>query len=207
MSSSSPTIRTKTILIAVGGPTCSGKTSLVKHLCKILPEGDSFIVHQDDFAPVSPIIPPSSCFSTRYDTCSPSKADRRSRSYRVRSPGWQPEADLPFHPDHPEWQDWDHPPTAIQWKQFHRSLVYSKMHAEPSPEVQSHDHLNVQKDQVGVKDEIVLGWKERFEGLKKELEQEYGERVVFGFVDGFLLFWDEVSRLSPHGLRRFLNLR
>lgn len=45
--------RTKTILIAVGGPTCSGKTSLVKHLCKILPEGDSFIVHQDDFAPVS----------------------------------------------------------------------------------------------------------------------------------------------------------
>jgi nicotinamide/nicotinate riboside kinase len=45
--------RTKTILIAVGGPTCSGKTSLVKQLCQILPEGDSFIVHQDDFAPVS----------------------------------------------------------------------------------------------------------------------------------------------------------
>jgi nicotinamide/nicotinate riboside kinase len=46
------TPRTKTILIAVGGPTCSGKTSLVKQLCQILPEGDSFIVHQDDFAPV-----------------------------------------------------------------------------------------------------------------------------------------------------------
>lgn len=60
----------------------------------------------------------------------------------------------------------------------------------------SHDHLNVSKDQVGVSEDVSAGWKERFIGLKKELEEEFGERVVFGFVDGFLLFWDEVSLLS-----------
>lgn len=43
----------KTILIGVGGPTCSGKTLLSKAIIKSLPEGDAFIVHQDDFAPVS----------------------------------------------------------------------------------------------------------------------------------------------------------
>ncbi|KAH8084197.1 hypothetical protein HD553DRAFT_312324 [Filobasidium floriforme] len=157
------TPRTKTILIAVGGPTCSGKTSLVKQLCQILPEGDSFIVHQDDFAP--------------------------------------PEAQLPYHPDHPEWQDWDHPPTAILWPEFQRALLHSKAHGEPSPEVQSHDHLNVQseeeKKKVTVRDEAAGVWRERFAGLKKELEAEAegGERVVFGFVDGFLLYWDE--RCNP----------
>lgn len=50
---SSSEAETKTLLIAIGGPTCSGKTSLVKHIQSVLPDGDSFIIHQDDFAPVS----------------------------------------------------------------------------------------------------------------------------------------------------------
>jgi len=40
----------KVVLIGVGGATCSGKTTLAKHLRQILP--GSFIIHQDDFAPV-----------------------------------------------------------------------------------------------------------------------------------------------------------
>ncbi|GHJ84679.1 hypothetical protein NliqN6_1081 [Naganishia liquefaciens] len=39
----------KAILIAVGGATCSGKTTLAKKLQKALP--NNFIIHQDDFAP------------------------------------------------------------------------------------------------------------------------------------------------------------
>ncbi|KAF8633633.1 hypothetical protein AX15_001322 [Amanita polypyramis BW_CC] len=39
----------RVILIGVGGPTCSGKTTLAKHLQNILP--NSVIVHQDDFWP------------------------------------------------------------------------------------------------------------------------------------------------------------
>jgi len=45
----------KTYLIGVGGATCSGKTTLAKHLQKCLP--GSFIVHQDDFAPPVEHIP------------------------------------------------------------------------------------------------------------------------------------------------------
>lgn len=43
------------VLIGVGGASCSGKTTLAKHLRKILP--NSFIVHQDDFAPPQSQVP------------------------------------------------------------------------------------------------------------------------------------------------------
>lgn len=43
------------MIIAIGGPTCSGKTTLAKNLRKILP--NSQILHQDDFAPKSEDIP------------------------------------------------------------------------------------------------------------------------------------------------------
>lgn len=45
----------KVILVGIGGPTCSGKTTLAKHLRAILP--NCFIIHQDDFAPPQELIP------------------------------------------------------------------------------------------------------------------------------------------------------
>ncbi|KAH7912288.1 P-loop containing nucleoside triphosphate hydrolase protein [Hygrophoropsis aurantiaca] len=45
----------KVILVGVGGPTCSGKTTLSKHLRRILP--NSVIIHQDDFAPPEDKLP------------------------------------------------------------------------------------------------------------------------------------------------------
>lgn len=45
----------RTLLVGIGGPTCSGKTTLVKHLISLLPSTPAgsrpFIIHQDDFAP------------------------------------------------------------------------------------------------------------------------------------------------------------
>ncbi|KAI6111269.1 hypothetical protein F5141DRAFT_1113597 [Pisolithus sp. B1] len=48
-------VNTRVILIGVGGATCAGKTTLAKHLCKILP--NSVIVHQDSMesVPVHPV--------------------------------------------------------------------------------------------------------------------------------------------------------
>ncbi|EFP75487.1 ribosylnicotinamide kinase [Puccinia graminis f. sp. tritici] len=43
------------LIIAIGGPTCSGKTTLAKNLQKVLPNSE--ILHQDDFAPKSEEIP------------------------------------------------------------------------------------------------------------------------------------------------------
>ncbi|UZJ53924.1 hypothetical protein CBS101457_003244 [Exobasidium rhododendri] len=40
----------KTLIIGVGGPTSSGKTTLAKHLFSLLPSGKCTMLHQDDFA-------------------------------------------------------------------------------------------------------------------------------------------------------------
>ncbi|KAG6897724.1 hypothetical protein C0992_011934 [Termitomyces sp. T32_za158] len=52
---SKPPQKTRVILVGVGGATCSGKTTLAKHLKRILP--DSVIIHQDDFAPPQELVP------------------------------------------------------------------------------------------------------------------------------------------------------
>ncbi|GJJ06036.1 hypothetical protein Clacol_000223 [Clathrus columnatus] len=48
-------VKIKVITIAVGGATCSGKTTLAKHLRSCL--HNSIIIHQDDFAPPQELIP------------------------------------------------------------------------------------------------------------------------------------------------------
>lgn len=45
----------KVIFVGIGGATCSGKTTLAKHLERILP--GSVIIHQDDFAPPQELVP------------------------------------------------------------------------------------------------------------------------------------------------------
>ncbi|EKM54169.1 uncharacterized protein PHACADRAFT_185131 [Phanerochaete carnosa HHB-10118-sp] len=45
----------RVMLVGIGGATCSGKTTLAKHLRNILPRG--VILHQDDFAPPQELIP------------------------------------------------------------------------------------------------------------------------------------------------------
>lgn len=45
----------RTILIGVGGASCSGKTTLAKHLVRILPR--CLLLHQDDYAPPEEDIP------------------------------------------------------------------------------------------------------------------------------------------------------
>ncbi|KZT65959.1 P-loop containing nucleoside triphosphate hydrolase protein [Daedalea quercina L-15889] len=48
-------MKNRVIFVGVGGATCSGKTTLAKHLRNLLPE--SVILHQDDFAPPQENIP------------------------------------------------------------------------------------------------------------------------------------------------------
>jgi nicotinamide/nicotinate riboside kinase len=43
------------VIVAIGGPTCSGKTTLAKHLQRILPNATSLF--QDDFSPPSEEVP------------------------------------------------------------------------------------------------------------------------------------------------------
>lgn len=84
------------VVVGVGGATCSGKTTLAKHLLQILnPSGaksgsrggitDAFILHQDDFAP--------------------------------------PEATLPVNEEFGV-TDWDHPPTAVSHSSVPQNLQH-----------------------------------------------------------------------------------
>lgn len=54
----------------------------------------------------------------------------------------------------------------------------------------SHDHLNEQKD-VPLTPEASTKWKAVFEEIT-EAHKAKGEEVIWGLVDGFLLYWDEV---------------
>lgn len=96
----------RTVVVGIGGATCSGKTTLAKHLLQILNAAqdsardgagsvtkagiriqDAFILHQDDFAP--------------------------------------PESTLPVNKEFGV-TDWDHPPTAVSRpdsKHIDRDLV------------------------------------------------------------------------------------
>lgn len=100
-----------------------------------------------------------------------------------------------MNPEYPDLgEDWDFPPTAIDWPKFRKALAYSKAYGKPSPDVKSHDHLNVQ-EKVQVDADLLQHWKVQFGGLKESSEKQGNARVVYAIVDGFLLYWDAVSPL------------
>lgn len=52
-----------------------------------------------------------------------------------------------------------------------------------------------------VREEVRERWREVFKGLHERIARSdagkgKGEKVVWGLVDGFLLYWDEVSSMS-----------
>ena len=63
----------------------------------------------------------------------------------------------------------------------------------------SHDHLNEQKD-VPIPEEVRARWTQKFQELA-ERESRQGEQLVWGLVDGFLLYWHPVR--SVQSLRGF----
>ncbi|KAF9219557.1 P-loop containing nucleoside triphosphate hydrolase protein [Gyrodon lividus] len=150
-------LQTKVFLVGVGGATCSGKTTLAKHLREILP--NSVIIHQDDFAP--------------------------------------PQELIPVHPVY-KVQDWDAPQGAIDWPRLRTFLNNVKQNGAIPPDHRSHDHLNKQVDisiDEGTSQELKAG----FQRLEAEQEKK-GIRIIWGLVDGFLLYWDKdiIDQLDIH---------
>ncbi|GAA6003932.1 hypothetical protein JCM10207_006473 [Rhodosporidiobolus poonsookiae] len=47
----------RVVITAICGPTCGGKTTLAKHLARILPPAATLSLFQDDFAPPSELVP------------------------------------------------------------------------------------------------------------------------------------------------------
>jgi hypothetical protein len=105
----------------------------------------------------------------------------------------QPEAMLPIHPT--LGQDWDSAPTAIDWPRLREFLRTVRRTARLPDDHRSHDHLNEQKP-VELGDSLAARCKEEIARVQKEVEAASGVRVVWGVVDGFLLYWDLVWDIS-----------
>ena len=168
------------------GATCSGKTTLAKHLNRILP--NSFIIHQDvciflplqayrspqrvapqDFAPVSLFFTASPYFLTKFR---------------------KPQELIPIHP---KWnvQDWDSAEGAIDWPRLVSFLREVKQTGQIPLDHTSHDHLNEQNN-VPITGEVDGRLRNTFEQLEAQIKDK-GEKIIFGLVDGFLLYWNKVS--------------
>ncbi|TRM67931.1 hypothetical protein BD626DRAFT_480229 [Schizophyllum amplum] len=157
-------MKTRVILVGVGGATCSGKTTLAKHLKRIIP--NSVIIHQDDFAP--------------------------------------PQELVPIHPKYGV-QDWDWPDGAIDWKRMIASLKDVKRTGRIADDHYSHDHLNEQKD-VPIPEEVRARWTQTFEELaERTCEKREEEQIIWGLVDGFLLYWHP-EVLEQLDIRFFLRV-
>ncbi|KAF8348183.1 hypothetical protein F5887DRAFT_1060348 [Amanita rubescens] len=138
-----PSVRDKqVILVGIGGATCSGKTTLAKHLHRILP--NSIIVHQD-------VCDSHSKSPNSYRSC-----------YRI-SP-LCPQHDVPIHPIH-QVQDWDNAAGAIDWPRFVTFLGQTKASGVIPSDHRSHDHLNEQKD-IPVSDECRQKWTSEFDACE-----------------------------------------
>ncbi|KAF8638020.1 hypothetical protein AX16_010652 [Volvariella volvacea WC 439] len=100
-----------------------------------------------------------------------------------------PQRLVPIHPIY-QVQDWDAAPGAIQWPRMIKFLREVKETGIIPSDHYSHDHLNEQRDiplAAGVKEK----WAEVFQQLKVEREQAGKEKIIWGLVDGFLLFWHQ----------------
>lgn len=87
-------------------------------------------------------------------------------------------------------QDWDDAPGAIDWPRFRSFLREIKTTGIIPDSHKSHDHLNEQKD-IPIADEALARWRDTFSKVIEEHETK-GEKLRFGLVDGFLLYWDKV---------------
>ncbi|KAG2358907.1 hypothetical protein BDR07DRAFT_1293527 [Suillus spraguei] len=141
-------IQTKVILVGLGGATCSGKTTLAKHLKTILP--NSVIVHQDVAVA-------------------------------------QPEELLPVKHGY---QDWDAPDSAIDYPRLSNFLKHVKDTGSIPDDHRSHDHLNKQTD-LPIEEECQHRLAERFRVIQEQVKESDHINIVWGLVDGFLLYWNQ----------------
>ena len=104
-------------------------------------------------------------------------------------PYLQPVEQVPIHP---QWnvQDWDAPAGAIDWPRLVTFMKQVKSTGDIPPDHTSHDHLNEQKI-LPISEEVEHRWRTAFEALEMEMKKD-GERIVWGLVDGFLLYWNKV---------------
>lgn len=85
-------------------------------------------------------------------------------------------------------QDWDDPPTAIDWARMRRVLKHVRDNGRFEDGYTSFQHLN-DAVEVGVDEDAGLRLRQSFAKVQKEAAQK-GERLTYVLVDGFMLYYD-----------------
>jgi nicotinamide/nicotinate riboside kinase len=98
-----------------------------------------------------------------------------------------PQELVPIHPIH-NVQDWDAAAGAISWDRLVEFLRHVKETGVIPPDHRSHDHLN-EYEEVKVDDKVREKWIKEFESIKQEKQES--ESIIWGLVDGFLLYWNK----------------
>ena len=98
-------------------------------------------------------------------------------------------------PIHPKWNvlDWDTASGAINWPHLISFLQKFKITGEIPTDYRRDLHL-VENPNPSVRDEVVLLWTHSFHLLESKMKAR-SERIVWGLVDRFLLYWDHVRHI------------
>ncbi|KAJ7511418.1 P-loop containing nucleoside triphosphate hydrolase protein [Mycena galericulata] len=95
-------------------------------------------------------------------------------------------------PKDPEFgfENWDDAPGAIDWDRMASFLCDLKKTGSLPSGHQSYDSFN-ENTAVPVDDHMISEWKKRSEQFVAQHLENFGEKLVFAIVDGFLLYWDK----------------
>ena len=103
----------------------------------------------------------------------------------------QPAEQLPVDPEY-GFEDWDNAPGAIDWDRMATFLSNLKKTGALPDDHKSFDSFN-ETPSVPVDAAIITEWKQQSEKLAADHLEKYGEKLVWAIIDGFLMYWDDVS--------------
>lgn len=104
---------------------------------------------------------------------------------------------MPYSKQYPDLQDWDDPESCILWPKL-RALLRQVRETGRVGEHDTHDHLN-KENKIEIDEQVFQRWQRGFEELTKQ-QREQGVELIWVIVDGFVLYYDKVSRGCETGL-------
>lgn len=102
----------------------------------------------------------------------------------------QPEELLPIKHGY---QDWDAPDCAIDYPRLSKFLKHVKDTGSIPDDHRSHDYLNKQTD-LPIEADCQQRLAERFRVIQDQVKESSHINIVWGLVDGFLLYWNQVRQ-------------
>lgn len=159
----------RVLLVGIGGPTCSGKTTLTKTLLSLLPP------------PRISSQPTASASPTTATTARPASPPRH---FILHQDDFAPPEKSLIWNERVGSADWDAPDTSVDWQRMRQTTSHIKDHATLPEGHSSHDELNALPS-LPLNDTTLL------DRYRDQFARALPDDLVVVFADGFLLYYDE----------------